>query len=92
MTKLAEWLVVGITLVTVWFNLLTGRLSAPSFLTQEQIFWAPFVFVAIVGIVVLGTLVKRVRSFRDCPEAAAELKKQIIQAREDLAAKGFKTD
>lgn len=93
MTKLAEWLVVGISLVTLWYNLLVGRLSIPTtFLTVEQIFWAPFVAVAVVGVVILGTLIKRVQSFQDCPEAAAELKKQIIQAREDLAAKGFKSD
>jgi hypothetical protein len=30
------------------------------------------------------------KSFRDCPEAAAELRSQIIQAREDLSSKGLK--
>lgn len=89
MTKLADWLVVGITLFTLWYNLLTGRLPSGG-LTHEQILLAPFVAVAIVGIVVLATLIKRVQSFRDCPEAAAELRSQIIQAREDLSSKGLK--
>lgn len=90
MTKLAEWLVVGITLVTVWYNLLIG--SIPSALTRDQILLAPFVFVGIVGLTVLAVLVRRVQTFRDSPEAAEELRKQVIQAREDLAGKGFKFD
>jgi hypothetical protein len=60
MTKLADWLVVGITLFTLWYNLLTGRLPSGG-LTHEQILLAPFVAVAIVGIVVLATLIKRVQ-------------------------------
>ena len=52
----------------------------------------PFVGVAIVGVIVLAILINRIRTFNDCPEAAAELRKQIAQAREDLTAKGFKFD
>lgn len=90
MTKLAEWLVLGITLVTVWYNLLIGRI--PSDLTRDQILCAPFIFVGIVGIAVLAVLIRRVQTFKDSPEAAEELRKQVIQARDDLASKGFKFD
>ncbi len=34
----------------------------------------------------------RVATFNDCEEAAAELQKQISEAREDLRSKGFKFD
>ena len=45
-----------------------------------------------VAVLVLATLVQRVRTFRDCPEAAEELKKQIEEARTDLKSRGLKTD
>lgn len=48
MTKLAEWLVTGITLVIVWYNVLIGKL--PNFgLTQSQILIAPLVIVGVIG-------------------------------------------
>jgi len=92
MTKLAEWLIAAISILTLWYNLLTGRLPTPSFLTHDQVFWAPFVLVAIIAVVVLAELIRGIRNFKDYPEAAEELKKQIIQAREDLTSKGFKFD
>lgn len=91
MTKLAEWLVTGITLVIVWYNVLIGKL--PNFgLTQSQILIAPLVIVGVIACVVLLTLIQRVRSFRDCPEAAAELRKQIEEAKTDLKSQGFKSE
>lgn len=53
-------------------------------------FYAPFAAVAIVAAVVLATLVRRVQTFKDAPEAAQELREQIVIARKDLALKGFK--
>jgi len=91
MTKLAEWLVTGITLVIVWYNVLIGKL--PNFgLTQEQILFAPLAIVGAIAVLVLLTLIKRVRTFRDCPEAAAELRKQIEEAKSDLKSQGFKSE
>ena len=106
MTKLAEWLVTGITLVIVWYNVLIGKL--PNFgLSQEQILIAPLAIVGAIGtqstdifggiesflaVLVILTLVQRVRTFRDCPEAAAELRKQIEEAKADLKSQGFKSE
>lgn len=36
------------------------------------------------------TVLYRVFTFNDCPEAAEELQKQIDEAKADLSAKGFK--
>jgi hypothetical protein len=48
MTKLAEWLVTGITLVIVWYNVLIGKLPNLG-LTQSQILIAPLVIVGVIG-------------------------------------------
>ena len=59
---------------------------------KSEILLAPIVLVAIIGVVLLSILIRRISTFNDCPEAAAELRKQIEQAREDLTSKGFKFD
>lgn len=38
------------------------------------------------------TILYRVFTFNDCPEAAAEIQRQIKEAKADLTAKGFKFD
>lgn len=40
----------------------------------------------------MWTILYRVFTFNDCPEAAAEIQRQIKEARADLSAKGFKFD
>jgi len=90
MTKLAEW-VFGLGLfVTTWYLIFTRKIE--SSFTDSEILLAPVVFVAIIGVVLLSILIRRISTFNDCPEAAAELRKQIEQAREDLTSKGFKFD
>jgi len=90
MTKLAEW-VFGLGLfVTTWYLIFTRKIE--SSFSDSEILLAPVVFVAIIGVVLLSILIRRISTFNDCPEAAAELRKQIEQAREDLTSKGFKFD
>jgi len=90
MTKLAEW-VFGLGLfVSTWYLIFTRKIE--SSFTDSEILLAPIVLVAIIGVVLLTILIRRISTFNDCPEAAAELRKQIEQAREDLTSKGFKFD
>jgi len=90
MTKLAEW-VFGLGLfVSTWYLIFTRKIE--SSFTDSEILLAPIVLVAIIGVVLLSILIRRISTFNDCPEAAAELRKQIEQAREDLTSKGFKFD
>ena len=65
------------------------RVSEPN---KSEILLAPIVLVGIIGVILLSILIRRISTFNDCPEAAAELRKQIEQAREDLTSKGFKFD
>ena len=46
--------------------------------------WSIFQLYAVV------TVLYRVFTFNDCPEAEKEIQKQIIEARKDLSMKGFK--
>jgi len=90
MTKLTEW-VFGLGLcVSTWYLIFARKIE--SSLSDSEILLAPIALVAIIGIILLAVLIRRISTFNDCPEAAAELRKQIEQAREDLASKGFKFD
>jgi len=90
MTKLAEWLVGVGSAATLWYLLYTRAIETS--LSDSEILIGPFVLAGLVATVILAILVYRIRTFNDCPEAAAELRKQIEQARQDLSAKGFKFD
>ena len=74
--------------LTFVINSLLG-VSEPN---KSEILLAPIVLVGIIGVILLSILIRRISTFNDCPEAAAELRKQIEQAREDLTSKGFKFD
>lgn len=85
MTKLAEWCVGLGSAATTWYLFYSFQLVKPSTLV-----FVPLLLVALVATVILSILIHRIRTFNDCPEAAAELRKQIDQARADLSQKGFK--
>jgi len=90
MTKLTEW-VFGLGLfVSTWYLFFTRKIE--SSFSDSEILLAPIVLVAVIGVILLSILIRRISTFNDCPEAAAELRKQIEQAREDLTSKGFKFD
>jgi len=85
MTKLAEWCVGLGSAATTWYLFYAFALLSPS-----QLIFVPLLLVALVAACILSILIYRIRTFNDCPEAAAELRKQIEHARADLTAKGFK--
>ncbi len=93
MTKLMEWLV-GVGLIaSVWAAVLFGKLLPT--LSRDHFPWVlatPVILVGMFGVYALAVLVYRVATFNDCEEAAKELRKEIEEAKRDLAKKGLKTD
>ena len=89
-TKLMEWLLGGVLYVVVWLALLLE--ATPVELTAfgwHVVTYLPVYTVLIFGVVSLAVLVFRVANFRDCPEAAAELRAEIEEARVSLKRKGL---
>jgi dolichyl-phosphate mannosyltransferase polypeptide 3 len=56
--------------------------------TQQVVFWAPFAAVAAFGLYSIVAVLYGVFTFRDCPEEAASLHKDIERARADLIKRG----
>ncbi|XP_017781975.1 PREDICTED: dolichol-phosphate mannosyltransferase subunit 3 [Nicrophorus vespilloides] len=90
MTKLMEWLSVLSVLISVWISCFTNRYKF-EILDQykEFILYLPFILIALFGLYAVAVVLYRVFTFNNCVEAAAEVQKQIIEAKEDLAKKGF---
>ena len=88
LTKLVQWLILAGFIVSAWLTFLHAEwMPSP----EVALFW-PLILVAAFGLASLAIIAKRVWDFNDCTEAAAELKKQIAEAKADLAAKGIKLD
>ncbi|XP_031620079.1 dolichol-phosphate mannosyltransferase subunit 3 [Contarinia nasturtii] len=89
MTKLMEWLGVLIGFLAVYVYLLTGE---PKFSEEMMIHikFLPIYLIGMFGGYSAYTLLYRVFTFNDCPEAGEEIQKQIEEAKADLSSKGFK--
>ena len=53
------------------------------------IVWAPIWVVILVGLYLLLVLITGVISFKDCPEAAVELEREVEMAKADLKKRGI---
>jgi len=89
MTKLAEWLTALVLLLSLWWATSNGKV-APEWSARNPIVatWWPLAALFLFGLYCLATIVYRVATFNDCPEAAEELKRDIAEARKELKAKG----
>ncbi|XP_073820498.1 dolichyl-phosphate mannosyltransferase subunit 3 [Musca autumnalis] len=90
MTNLQRWLMYLVLFLIPYFVLLSASIKTPGMqmlLVPLQIL--PYVLVLMFGFYAAGTVLYRTFTFNDCPKAAAELQKEIEEARKDLIAKGF---
>eukprot|EP00093_Oithona_nana_P003519 03519.XXX_100100_100375_1 [CDS] Oithona nana genome sequencing. len=90
MTKLAEWLTALAVVLAIWFSILTQNLWNFSIDYPNLTFLWPLLLLILFGIYSVLVICYRVATFNDCPEAADELQKQIVEAKEDLKRKGLK--
>ena len=99
MTKLMEWLAgIAITL-GLWLAILVERMNSSNSDSLWNIkpnaylviLW-PVGLIAAFGIYSVLVIAKRVYDFNDCPEAAEELGKQILEAKANLKSKGLDCD
>ena len=97
MTKLMEWVTVGVLGLILWISAYSGVALLSNFRTE--ILWSPVVLVFILGVYSVLTIAyrcsnhylsylsclplgcSRVATFNDCEDAAKELQRQIGEAR-----------
>lgn len=93
MTKLMEWLLALSLVFAIWISFfLELVLPVWSRANKITIIATPFVLVGLFGLYCVFTIAYRVATFNDCPEAEAELKQEIKEAKADLLTMGLKVD
>ncbi|CAG9770239.1 unnamed protein product [Ceutorhynchus assimilis] len=91
MTKLMEWVLAAGALGAIWLALLTNTVE--NSLVKDHfklLLLSPIIFVVLFGLFSLALVLYRVFTFNNCDEAAVELQKEILEAKEDLKRLGFK--
>nr|XP_016936624.1 dolichol-phosphate mannosyltransferase subunit 3-like [Drosophila suzukii] len=91
MTNLQRWLFYASLFAVPYLSIVLGavqtQLTSKYFLHIQLL---PLLFLVIFGIYSVWTVLYRTLTFNDCPEAAKELQEEILEARKDLIAKGFR--
>ncbi|XP_037026153.1 dolichol-phosphate mannosyltransferase subunit 3 [Bradysia coprophila] len=91
MTKLMEWLFVLSVFLVTYVAIVTKQIQSGVFDNwMFEIKLAPLIFIILFGAYAAFTVLYRVFTFNDCPEAAEELQRQIKEARDDLTSRGFR--
>ncbi|EDW84066.1 uncharacterized protein Dwil_GK13345 [Drosophila willistoni] len=91
MTNLQRWLFYAALFAVPYLSLVLGtvqtQLTTKYFLFVQ---FLPVLLLGLFGIYSVWTVLYRTFTFNDCPEAAKELQAEILEARKDLIAKGFR--
>ncbi|KAJ6640236.1 Dolichol-phosphate mannosyltransferase subunit 3 [Pseudolycoriella hygida] len=91
MTKLMEWVFVLSLFFAAYIAIVTKQIQSDVFDNwMFEVKVAPVILVLLFGVYAASTVLYRVFTFNDCPEAAEELQRQIKEAREDLMSRGFR--
>lgn len=90
MSRLTDYLKVGLVLVLVWYLALTekfGKLNADQ---RFHVLLTPIYSLAAFGVFSAVTIMVQALRIRNCDQAYAELKEEIVEARSELKKKGMK--
>ncbi|OWZ09531.1 Dolichyl-phosphate mannosyltransferase polypeptide 3 [Phytophthora megakarya] len=93
MLKYQKWLVGFVVLLALWLLLLryAAEQDDPRAL-QVVVTVLPMYALVSFGAYSLAVIALSVMAVQDFPEAAKELDRQVVEAKADLAKKGFKFD
>jgi dolichol-phosphate mannosyltransferase subunit 3 len=75
----------GISWLAVWIVLMKQQQDEANFLLKFAPIWA----IIVLGMYLLIRLIVGVRSFKDCPEEARELLKDILEGEREMRKKGI---
>ncbi|KAL3663224.1 hypothetical protein V7S43_011633 [Phytophthora oleae] len=91
MFKYQKWLAAFVVLLAVWLLLLryvTDHVRDPHVL--QVVMALPMYAIVSFGAYSLAVIALSVMAVQDFPEASKELDRQVVEAKADLAKKGFK--
>ncbi|ETK82537.1 hypothetical protein F441_12321 [Phytophthora nicotianae CJ01A1] len=91
MLKYQKWLAAFVVLLALWLLLLRYAADHAQDTRVLQVVTAlPMYALVTFGAYSLGVIALSVMAVQDCPDAAKELDRQVVEAKADLTKKGFK--
>ncbi|CEG50041.1 Dolichol-phosphate mannosyltransferase, subunit 3 [Plasmopara halstedii] len=91
MLKYQKWLCASVVLLALWLLLLhNANKYVQDELMVQMVKALPVLGLISFGVYSLAIIALSVMAVQDVPEAAKELDRQVLEAKSDLAKKGFK--
>jgi dolichol-phosphate mannosyltransferase subunit 3 len=82
------FLIYGALFMALWYGALSTQQEPPSI----WIVYAPVWAILLLGLYALGSVIYGVTTLKDCPEAASEIERQIVQAKAEMKKRGIIKD
>ncbi len=81
------FLAIGIAFLSIWLTLINGSDSS-----NPITLYAPVWAIILLGLYAVGSVILGLMSFKDTPEAAAEIERQIQEAKAEMKKRGIIKD
>jgi len=81
------FLAIGVSFLSIWFALINGDSTS-----NPLVLYAPVWLIVLLGLYAIGSIVSGLMSFKDTPEAAAEIERQILEAKAEMKKRGVLKD
>ena len=83
---------IGLVFLAIWWMLLKQGSAAIDTAPNPLVLYAPIWAVLALGIYAAGSVVSGVIGFGDAPEAAAEIDRQVLEAKAEMNQRGVLKD
>ena len=88
MLRYQVFLTIGMSFLSIWLALIKGSDAA----SNALVLYAPVWAIILLGLYAIGSVVLGLMSFKDTPEAAAEIERQILEAKSEMQRRGILKD
>jgi len=82
------FIAIGVPFLSIWLALIKGFDTT----LNPLVLYAPIWSVILLGLYATGSIVFGLMSFKDTPEAATEIERQILEAKTEMKKRGVLKD
>jgi dolichyl-phosphate mannosyltransferase polypeptide 3 len=79
---------IGLSFLSIWLALIKTSDAT----LNPLVLYAPVWSIILLGLYAIGSVVLGLMSFKDTPEAAAEIERQIVEAKAEMKKRGIVKD
>jgi dolichol-phosphate mannosyltransferase subunit 3 len=84
------FLMYGALFIALWYGALSTQQTTDP--PSIWIVYAPVWAILLLGLYALGSVMYGVTTLKDCPEAASEIERQIVEAKAEMKKRGIIKD